>query len=442
MTRIESSGDTFTVGELCDQVEQTITNQFSDEVWVQGAISGLSRSGNGHVYFDLVDPTDEVGSTTSAVLPVALFSSTRHLVNKILRKSGGMRMHDGIEIRIRGRVAYYPPQGRVQLVMSLIDPQFTLGQMVEAKTKLLEKLAADGLLDRNQQIPFPPLPLRLALVTSDGSAAMADFVKQVEQSGFPFRITLVDSRVQGVEAVPSLTAAVRTCDELDVDLVVVVRGGGSRTDLAAFDHERVANAIARSRHPVVVGVGHETDRSVADEVANISAKTPTACAALLVDRVGEFSARVDHASSRLASLTALHLGTARQQLYGAGARLAGAANRVVDRQHLELKHAGQRLQRMPTQHIEVAGHRLTAGTARLDAVDPKRALQRGWTITHTEDGALLRSASQVTAGTELRTTTMDGTITSRVLATSDTAAGHTEEASDDESADQPAGDKR
>lgn len=437
MTRAESSGDTFTVGELCDEVEETITNRFADEVWVQGAISGLSRSNNGHVYFDLVDPTDEVGSTTAAVLPVALFSSTRHLVNKILRKSGGMRMHDGIEIRIRGRVTYYPPQGRVQLVMSLIDPQFTLGQMVEAKTKLLEKLAADGLLDQNQQVPFPPLPLRIALVTSDGSAAFADFVKQIEQSGFPFRITLLDARVQGMEAVPSLTEAVRACSELEVDVVVVIRGGGSRTDLAAFDHERVANAIARSKHPVVVGVGHETDRSVADEVAHTSAKTPTACAAILVAAVAEYSTRVDHASNRLFSLTSLHLGAAREQLFGAGARLAGAANRVVDRQQLELRHAAHRLQRMPTQHIELAGHRLTAGSARLDAIDPKRALQRGWTITHTEDGELVRSTSQVTPGMVLRTTTMDGTVASRVE-----AVGEIDDESADSSAKEPAGEKR
>ncbi|MEM9652608.1 MAG: exodeoxyribonuclease VII large subunit [Actinomycetota bacterium] len=437
MPRTESSGDTFTVGELCDRVEQTITETFADEVWVQGAISGLSRSGNGHVYFDLVDPTDEVGSTTAAVLPVALFSSTRHLVNKILRKSGGMRMHDGIEIRIRGRVAYYPPQGRVQLVMSLIDPQFTLGQMVAAKTKLLDKLAADGLLDQNREVPFPSLPLRVALVTSDGSAAMADFVKQIEQSGFPFRITLLDSRVQGVEAVPSLTDAIRTCGELDVDVVVVARGGGSRTDLAAFDHERVATAIARSRHPVMVGVGHETDRSVADEVAHTSAKTPTACAAMLVGAVGAYAARVDQASVRLGALTALHLTAAREQLFGTGARLAGAARRVVERQDLELRHAGRRLHRLPGRHLELAGHRLTAGSARLDAVDPKRALQRGWTITHTADGTLVRAVEQVTPGTELRTTTMDGTISSRVL-----AVGHRDDDAADDSVEQAAGDVR
>ncbi len=411
--------DTYTVGELCRRVEVSVNAAFGDEVWVQGAISGLSRSNNGHVYFDLVDPSGEVGAATNAVLPVALFAKTRHLVNRILRKAGGMRMHDGIEIRVRGRVAYYPPQGRIQLVMSLIDPTFTLGQMVAAKTQLLDKLAEQGLLDRNQQLEMPLLPLRVALITSGGSAAFADFVKEIEQSGYPFAITLLDSRVQGLESVPSLTSAVQTADELDVDVVVIVRGGGSRTDLVAFDHEQVATAIAMSRHPVLVGVGHEIDRSVADEVANASAKTPTACAALLVEQVAMFSLQVDAAATRLGALTELHLTSARQRLSSCGNRLVTAGGRAVDMQQVELDHAVRRLRRTPAIELERADHQLTAISAQLSAYDPRAAMRRGWSITHTESGELVRSIEQVAAGTRIRTTTMDGTITSDVVDSAD-----------------------
>ncbi len=407
--------DTLTVGELCKAFESSVSAAFPDEIWVQGAISGLSRSNNGHVYFDLVDPSGEVGRATSAVLPVALFAKSRHLVNRILRKAGGMRMHDGIEIRIRGRVTYYPPQGRIQLVMSLIDPAFTLGQMVEAKTQLLDKLASLDLLERNRAIEFPILPLRIALITSGGSAAFADFVNEIELSGYPFAITLLDSRVQGLESVPSLTEAVEATDDLDVDVVVLVRGGGSKTDLVAFDHERVATAIANASHPVVVGVGHEIDRSVADEVANLSAKTPTACAALLVDAVGRFAFRVDGAASRLGSLTELHLTSARERLFGSGNRLVAAAGRAIDRQQFEMDHAIRRLQRTPAIELERADQQLSTIAARLAAYDPSAALRRGWTITHTESGELVRSIEQVAAGTRIRTTTMDGTITSDVV---------------------------
>lgn len=409
------SADTLTVSELCGRIENSVKQAFPDEVWVQGAISGLTRSANGHVYFDLIDSTDEMGSATGAVLPVALFASSRNLVNKIMRKAGGIRMHDGIEIRIRGRVAYYPPQGRVQLVMSLIDPQFTLGQMVEARSQLLEKLRSEGLLDRNQGLELPPLPLRVALITSGASAAFADFINEIELSGYPFRITLLDSRVQGLDAVPSLTAALETANELDVDSVVLIRGGGSKTDLVAFDHERVAGAVARCRHPVIVGVGHEIDRSVADEVAFTSAKTPTAGAAILVDAVARFAYQVEAAAERLESLTALHLGSAEERLLRFGGRLVSAAGRIVDRQRLELQHDAHRLAREPSRQTERADHRLATISARLAAIDPITTLQRGWTITRTESGELVRSADQVATGTKLRTTTMDGTIASEVV---------------------------
>jgi exodeoxyribonuclease VII large subunit len=408
---------TLTVARLCAQVEDRISEAFPDEVWVKGAISGLTRSANGHVYFDLIDPTDEVGATTGAVLPVALFASTKNLVNKILRKAGGMRMHDGIEIRIRGRVAYYPPQGRVQMVMSLIDPQFTLGQMIEARDALLERLATRGLLDRNGEVPFPILPLRVALITSGASAAFADFVNEIELSGHPFRITLIDSRVQGLEAVPSLAAALDAADQLDVDVVALIRGGGAKTDLVAFDNEQVAVAIAGCRHPVVVGVGHEIDRSVADEVANTAAKTPTAAAAVLVAAVSDCVDRTDAAASRLHALTALHLGGAQERLLACGARLTGAAGRVVDQQRTELDHTVRRLTREPGLVVERRRHELTTISARLSALDPSLALKRGWTITYTDSGELVRSIDQVTAGTRLRTTTMDGTINSDVADT-------------------------
>lgn len=415
-----SSGDpkadsTLTVSQLCAKVDGAIEQAFPDEVWVQGAISSLSRSANGHVYFDLVDPSGEMGTSTGATLPVALFASTRNLVNRILRKAGGVRMHDGIEIRIRGRVAYYPPQGRVQLIMSLIDPQFTLGQMAEARTALLERLAADGLLDRNQDVPMPALPLRVALVTSGGSAAFADFVDEIDRSGHPFRITLIDSRVQGPEAVESLADAVGTADGLDVDVVVVVRGGGSRGDLVAFDHEKVAVAVARCRHPVVVGVGHEIDRSVADEVAHTSAKTPTACAGVLIAAVDRFAARLDTATARLDGLANLHLAAAQDRLVGNGSRLVQAARRTVERNRVDVGHHQRRLARAPGLVTERADSTLAMAAARLAAVDPAVALRRGWTITRTADGDLVRGVADVTDGTVLRTTTMDGMITSRVF---------------------------
>jgi len=413
---------TFTVTELCNRVGLALGEAFPDQVWVQGAISGLTRSNNGHVYFDLVDSDDTVGRSAVAVLPVALFSSSRQLVNRIMRRSGGIRMHDGVEIRIRGELVYYPPQGRVQLVMSLIDPQFTLGQMAAARQALLDRLSDEGLLDRNRDRPFPALPLRIGLVTSDRSAAYHDFVDELTSSGYPFRITLIDSRVQGIDAVPGLASAIglaRTThpSEFEVDVMVVVRGGGARTDLAVFDHEVVARAIAECPIPVIVGVGHETDRSVADEVAHTSVKTPTAAAKSLIDAVIRFDARLDQATHRIRTLTHLHLDRANQRLVGSGARLVSSARRAVEQQRVGLEQSTYRLQRAPIRLLERAGGELELAEVRLKANDPMVALRRGWTITYLDgdrSATLVRSAGQVTVGDSIRTVTADGTILSTV----------------------------
>ncbi len=438
-----SSGpaDTLTVGELCRQVEQRITDAFPDEVWVSGAISGLTRSANGHVYFDLVDPSDEMGTSSAATLPVALFASTKTLVNRILRKAGGVRMHDGIEIRIRGRVAYYPPQGRVQLIMSLIDPQFTLGQMEAARGALLERLRRDDLLERNGQLPMPGLPLRIGLVTSGSSAAFADFVEEIDRSRHPFHIILFDSRVQGLEAVPSLVAAIEATATRDVDVVVVTRGGGSRTDLVAFDHERVVTALARCPRPVIVGVGHEIDRSVSDEVAHTSAKTPTACAVVLIDRVDRFARRLDDATARLAGVGGLHLQVAHDRLVAGTGRLAQAATRVVERNQLNLTHAQRRLRLAPNRPLERHRAGLATAEARLSGLDPVRALRRGWSITRTVDptgsSQLVRSIGDVEVGSVLETTTMDGIIMATTTSTSSTASDSTPQSTPDSPMDDP-----
>lgn len=418
---------TYTVSDLCNRVGRALGEAFPDQIWVQGAISGLTRSNNGHVYFDLVDPEETVGRSAQAVLPVALFSSSRQLVNRIMRRSGGIRMHDGVEIRIRGELTYYPPQGRVQLVMSLIDPQFTLGQMAAARQALLDRLSDEGLLDRNHGRPFPALPLRIGLITSDRSAAYHDFVDEVTSSGYPFRITLVDSRVQGIDAVRGLAAAVGlagtgggdgAASDFDVDVIVVVRGGGARTDLAVFDHEIVARAIAGCPIPVIVGVGHETDRSVADEVAHTSVKTPTAAAKTLIEAVMAFDTRLDAASHRIRTLTHLHLDRANQRLVGGGARLVSSARRTVERQRVGLERSSYRLQRAPDRLLERAEAELELAEVRLKANDPIVALRRGWTITYIEGtgATLVRRAGQVTVGDRIRTVTAEGS----VLSTADT----------------------
>ena len=405
---------TFRVSELTEAVGMALQVCFPDEVWVQGEISSLKRPSSGHVYFDLVEPGPP-GAPAVAKLAVALFATDKASVNAILKRGGGVRMTDGVEIRLRGRLAVYGPQGQLQLKMTSIDPAYTLGRLATQREQILAALAADGLLGRNGARALAPRPYRIGLVTSVASAAEADFVHELDTSGLAFEVLVADARVQGRDAPGSITRALARLVAARVDVVAVVRGGGARTDLAAFDDLELARAIAACPVAVLTGIGHEIDTSVADQVAHTAHKTPTACAAHLVGRARTFHQRVDDTFELVArrASAALEREQARVQRRAGEASRAGALA-VADARH-RLDERRRRLTRCGPGATVAAGLRLEALTARTAAVDPARALARGWSITRTADGRLVRHADDVAAGDELTTTVAGGVVHSRVL---------------------------
>jgi len=454
---------TYAIGELSQLIGRTLGRAFPDEVWVKGEIRDLSRSKSGHVYFSLADPSDEPGAIPSALMPVTLFESDRDAVNRALLRAGAGRMSDGTEVRIRGRVNHYAARGTVQIRMSWIDTDYTLGRLAAERERLIRALAGEGLLERNGALPFPLVPLRVGLVTSVGSAAHADFMQELEASGFGFRVIVVDSRVQGPEAESSLISALEAVAGAGVDAVAIVRGGGSASDLAAFDREALARAVAMMPIPVVTGIGHEVDETVVDRVAAQAFKTPTACAAAIVLRVGSFRDSVDVVADRIGAaatagiaaagrslqVASLHLGrsvrdrlslaagrlegTDRRLRRGAGVWTAGgqaALDAVVDRiaragrHHLAFESAA--LDVVRGKLADDARQALVASRRRVDtagdvvaASDPHRLLARGWSVTRDEAGGLVRTPAAAAAGDALETTVAGGTIMSRVVASDD-----------------------
>ena len=405
---------TYRVSDLTNAIQTALDVCFPDEVWVQGEISSLSRSPAGHVYFQLVE-AGEAGRPPVAQLAVTLFSSAKASVNATLKRVGGMRMTDGVEIRLRGRLSLYGAQGRVQLRMSAIDPEYTLGRLASDRERLLQALAAEGLLGRNAALPFPVRPLRVGMVTSSGSAAEADFLHELEASGLAWRVTALDTRVQGSTSDRGVAAALRQLAVHELDVIAVIRGGGARTDLATFDREVVARAIAGLRLPVLTGIGHEVDRSVADEVAHTSCKTPTACAAFLVARARSFHDRVDRCWSEIAGAAAQRVERADRHLQASAAGVARAGQAAVLAGDLRLGESSRRLARAAPRTIDRATLHVEAMATRVGSLDPARALARGWTITRTESGQLVRSSESLRPGDLLVTTFGDGTARSRIL---------------------------
>lgn len=410
---------TFSVAELSAGIARALQRTFPEEVWVRGEIRDLNRAASGHVYFSLVDPDE---AAVPATLPVTLFATDRRAVNRLLVRSGALRMTDGVEVRIRGSVGLHEARGTIRLRMTWIDTDFTIGRLAADRERLLRRLAAESLIERNRGLPFPLVPLRVGLVTSVGSAAHADFLEELRASSYAWSVTEVDARVQGREAASSLIEAIEALGR-GVDVVALVRGGGAASDLAAFDDEGVARAVATAPVPVVTGVGHEVDTTVADRVAAVAFKTPTACAAGLVARVSEFVATLDGFGARIAAAANGRIGRHRSLLAGRTQRIALAVSTSLRRAALDLGQLEWQTRALPVRVMEQATAKLEGAHRLASARDPQRLFAQGWSITRDETGAIVQSVEAVHDGDAIVTTVGDGNIASVVTVAAAGPAG-------------------
>jgi exodeoxyribonuclease VII large subunit len=424
---------TYSVAQLSREIGDAIAWRFPEPVWLRGEIRNMSRARSGHVYFSLVGPAEE----SDAKIPVTLFLPDKEEVNRVLMASGGtIRMDDGIEIRIRGPIQHYPGQSTVQMRMTTIDPAFTVGQLEIQRARVLATLRGEGLLDRNRSVPFPLVPMRVGLLTSAGSAAEADVVQTLRGSPYAFDVTTADVRVQGTEAVASLVHALNRMNDRPVDVVLIARGGGAATDLAVFDDETLARAIAGSLHPILTGIGHQTDQSIADLVAGQSFKTPTDAAHGLIARVTHFMERLAAAENRTVTSTRHRLERAHGTIAPLAGRVARSAGRTLGFAGNRVATAGSILSRVATLQTATAGARLDQAQAALDrratarlarsqehiasllqqlsVVHPRRTLARGWSIARAADGAALRSVKGVTIGDAVTVELTDGKLATSI----------------------------
>ena len=403
-----------TVAELGALVEEGLRTLFPDELWVEGQISNLHLARSGHTYFDLIEPNDQPGEAPTALFSVTLWKGNRPGVERTLAEAGGVALEDDLVVRLRVDLRFYAPRGRLQLNMTGIDPAFTLGRLAAERDRLLRTLADEGLLERNAGLMVPVPPLRVGLVTSVGSAAHADFCTELERSGVGFTILERDARVQGGGSALDVAEGLRVVATHRPDVIALVRGGGSAADLATFDAEVVARTIAALDIPVFTGIGHEIDRSVADEVAHTAFKTPTACAAAIVASAREVLDDLLALRTAVVVQARRALASAADRQDDLAVRLRRSAEAVLSRQGERLDSAAGRLVRSTTVALGRHGDQLTALTARLRAVDPAAILARGWSITRRAGGDLVRSTTDVRGGDALETRFADGTVRSTV----------------------------
>ena len=409
------------VSALNARVRDGLRQQFPDAFWVIGEVVDFDKSsGRQHRFFQLAEKAKDQPRAV-AVVEAALFANTaERLLPRLAGGDAPLTLRDGIEIRALVKVDFYPSSGRFQIVVQDIDPSFTLGKLALTREQILRELLLKGLADRNLSLGFPVPALRIGVLTSPDSDGWNDFLRHLQESHCGFDVTLVPIKVQGVEMKPSLLAGLAwfAQHEADFDAVCIVRGGGSRTDLAWFDDRDVAFAVARHPVKILVGIGHQRDQSVLDAIAH-SEKTPTAVADLLVRGVEEARNDILGRAARLRDTVTDHLVERREALERSARSLARASEQQLARRRADLAaawrdldtqarfrlaHERSRLQgaSLRSRHgahrlLETHAARLAQQATRQRLLDPRQVLGRGYVLVRSSDGRVLPSVKRLAA---------------------------------------------
>jgi exodeoxyribonuclease VII large subunit len=376
----------YSVGELNAKIRDLLENELVN-VWVEGEISNARVWNTGHMYFTLKDS----GSQIKAVM---FRSALRYLKFK---------PDDGLKVVARGKVSVYDPKGEYQIICEHLEPK-GLGALQQAFEQLKKKLQAEGLFDAARKRPLPALPRRIGIVTSLDGAALRDIIRVLRRRYPNAHLVLSPTRVQGEGAGREVAHAIRKIERIEgVDVVILARGGGSLEDLWAFNEEVLARVIAACKVPIISGVGHETDFTIADFVADLRAPTPSAAAELVVKRKDEFFGHIDRIGERLDAAMHHRLRRMETRLHGLEARpgFAGYRGRIAVRgRHVSELAAGLR-QRM-TQGIGRRARRHDQLRRSLDQFDPRHRLAAVRTRLVARDGQLQAAVRRRVAGLQHR----------------------------------------
>lgn len=419
-----------TLSELTQALGDTLrANMALQGVWVTAELSDLRISG-GHCYVELIEK-NEAGATV-ARLRANIWQSTFARLRLKFEAATGRPLAGGLKVMLRGSVTHHNLYGLSFNVID-IDPSYTLGDLERLRREILAALMREGVADFNKSLPMAEAPQRVAVISAAGAAGYGDFCAQLTQNpqGFMFYPHLFPAVMQGERTSPSVREALEKV-EMTIDLwdcVVIIRGGGSTSDLNGFDDLELARAVATFPLPIIVGIGHERDHTVLDELAHTRMKTPTAVATFLIDRVqraldtsttlarqaaayaserlaGE-QRRLTNASAMLATSTRTRIVEAGARLSRLGAALPAAAASKMERARSQLDASGKLLKAACQNRTEQERKRLENLKSLITALDPQRTLSRGYSIVRI-DGHAVTDASALQRGATLSITLAKG----------------------------------
>jgi exodeoxyribonuclease VII large subunit len=447
---------TMTLSELTGRIRETIEGSFPNTYLVTAEISSFRTDQKGHCYMEFIERDQ---NTIIAQIRATMWSYRYRSVAREFKAVTGINLDKGITILAEVEVSYHERYG-LSLNVHDIDPSYTLGEMARRRKEIIERLTKEGFVDKNKTVDFPVLPLKIAVISSPKAAGYEDFRNHIETNpyGYDPEIKLMRAVMQGDHAEISILEALNKCtDRSDLfDVIVIIRGGGAEADLHCFDSYAIGKAIAMTRIPIISGIGHFRDRTVVDEVAHTTVKTPTAAAELIIRTVREFELKVQELEHMLTSActslirdntTLLHHATrdmqrhvirlltveegnlgqftrsliAAKKLIGAGKKqveflraryLSYARYRLAD-ESKTLVHKSDLLRSVMNSLLNVAKTTLRERESHLRLVDPRNVLKRGYSITSVK-GSALKDTKNLAIDDIIETRLYEGEIESRV----------------------------
>ena len=425
MDEVSMNKPAYSLYELNTAIKSVISTAFPEAYWVTAEIAELKCNQRGHCYLELVEKDDD---KTIAQTKATIWAYEYRKLSHKFQAATNESIRPGMKIMLLAVVNFHEVYGS-SLNIRDIDPTYTLGEMARKRKEVIERLRKDGLLELNKGRPLPLVPQRIAVISSPTAAGYGDFFNQLDANryGYQFVHVLFPALMQGQEAEGSIIEALRKIGKYRhlFDVAVIIRGGGSAVDLNCFDNYSLAAQIARCPLPVITGIGHEKDDTVADIVAHTRMKTPTAVAEFLVSGLRSFEDNVIDIRNRIKTHSGRLLQDVRHRLHSLARQLGYIPGRAVSTQLNKLLLLQSNLRNFVNQHIQKVDYTLDRTEQALRLLDPVNVLRRGYSITRHE-GKILKDASLVGKGAAIDTTLYKGNIVS-IIGTQRRSRNHEQE---------------
>jgi exodeoxyribonuclease VII large subunit len=399
--------------ELNSLIHSAIDNALTDVYWIVAEIAECKTNVKGHCYLDLVEKED---NKTIAQIRATIWSYEYRTLSRKFEAAAKTSLKQGIKVLLLAAVNYHEVYG-LSLNIKDIDPAYTVGEMALRKREIIDRLRREGIIDLNKEIALPLVPQRIAVISSPTAAGYGDFIEHLQSNpyGYKFYHTIFPALMQGDDAEKSVIAALDNIDKIkeNFDLAVIIRGGGSIADLSCFDNYAIAARIAKFKLPVITGIGHEKDDTVADMVAHTKMKTPTAVAEFLISGLRGFEERIAGLENSICTYADKLLSEAGHLLNSLAQRLSALSARVTAGPLNYLSGLEQKLRLHLRQYMTHKENRLASIEQAVRHLDPVNVLRRGYSITRL-NGQAIKDTLQVEDGDIIEIELFKGRVRSKV----------------------------